>query len=87
MRHVQIRLEDEEYEEFARKAERRGGLQAAGREALVTWSGGKAPTPFGEISRDEERLLRAMLRYSREAPASDLLKQAIPALIRLWGPK
>lgn len=88
MRFFQVRLDDAEYEALAKKAEARGAsLQAAGREAVLNWVADKPVSPFGQISKDEERLLRAMLRYSREAPSSDVFKQAIPGLIKFWGPK
>ena len=45
-------------------------------------------SPFGEISKDEERLLGAVLRFSREAPAEDWLRKLmLPAFIRAWAAK
>lgn len=56
------------------------------------WFAGEVPpprpaTPFGEITKEEERILSALLRYWREAPEEDILRQVIPVIAKAWGPR
>jgi hypothetical protein len=44
-----------------------------------------AASPFGQITSEEERVLKAVLRYWRERPAEDILRQMLSALPKLLG--
>jgi hypothetical protein len=45
------------------------------------------PSPFGELTAQEERLLRAVLQYWREMPATDIARQGLAAMVKSWEPR
>jgi hypothetical protein len=68
MKHQQIRLEDEEFEDFKAKADRLGlSLQSAGKLAIMNWARPKGDAgPFGELTQTEEACIHYILEMLRD---------------------
>lgn len=63
MNNFQVRLEDEDYEPFSRKAEERGcTLSDAARLAIRKWTGERPASPLEAVSSDEARMLEELLQ-------------------------
>lgn len=68
-------------------------VAAAGRGMTVEQGYGEAATrwlnpsggPLGELTKTEEDLAVAAVRYYREAPEEDMLRQFFGLLLRTWG--
>ena len=86
-RHVQIRLEQPEYEQFENTA-RAGGLslQAAGRQAVLQWLSAASDSAIGALTAPEKRLLLGVLGYLRRqvhAPEREVLVRLLDNLTLL----
>ena len=89
-RRINLRFDAEVWKRLEEKrSKEEAKFQQVGERLFLAWleEGGAVTSPFGDLTKDEERLLRAVLRYWREGPDADLLKQAFPFLIRQWGPR
>lgn len=83
-RYLQVRLDEEEYEAVKQMKDRKGleSLQDAGREAVLQWlDEGSVESPLGGITKEEARLLRAVLRQLRKPePTSAITRRIVKAL-------
>lgn len=71
IKHLQLRLEDEEYAAFERKAKGQASLQQAGVDAITAWSGSsELDTILGEVNVRDMRYVQALVVMLQENPHS-----------------
>ena len=81
-----VRLPDDLHNAVKAAAATRGvTVESAYEEGMTRWL--KPTSPFGEITKEEERLLLAVLRYWREAPEEELKQYVLRPLAKEWGAK
>jgi hypothetical protein len=87
MTHLQIRLEDDEFEAFKVKVDRAGlSRQSAGKEAILRWASPSDTTqsPLGDLTGREEAILCAVLELLRNrAIPEDSPETFKPSLIEM----
>ncbi len=83
-KHLQIRLEEEEYEEVENTARRLGlSLTSYGKRELLRAVRGDASGPFSALTKHEEQMLAGLLAYLRQRPYSAEKSEIVALFERL----
>ncbi len=83
-KHLQIRLEEKEYEEVESAAKALGlSLTAYGQRELLRVVRAEQSGPFGALTKKEEHLLSGLLAYLRQRPYSPEKAEIVALFERL----
>ena len=90
-RRMSLRFDPQTFRKLEkRRVDEDTSFQEVGERLFGQWLSGEAPPPpgpFGELTKDEERILRAALDYLRHGPENELMQTYIRMLPKLWPRK